>query len=74
MPTDFLFIQPSFFRGIGRVADLWGQLNDYNFSITSSEADVIALRADWEMIRQDFEAGVREYRKNPAQAVLFPAR
>jgi hypothetical protein len=74
MPTDFLFIQPSLLRGIGRVADLWGQLDDYNFSVTSSEADLIALRADWETVRQHFEAGLREYRKNPSQAVLFPAR
>jgi hypothetical protein len=74
MPPDFLFIQPSFFRGMGRVADLWGQLNDYNFSVTSSEADLIALRADWDAFRQSFDAGLRAYRTNPSQATLFPER
>ena len=67
--TDFLFIQPTFFRGVGRVVDLWGQLSDYNFSVTSSEADIIALRADWDVIRHDFETGVRECRANPGVAV-----
>jgi hypothetical protein len=74
MRTDFLFTQPSFFRGVARVIDLWGQLNAYNLSVTSSEADLIALRSDWEMIRRDFNAGVREYRNDPSQALLFAIR
>jgi hypothetical protein len=60
MRTNFLFIQPSFFRGVGRVFDLWGQLDGYNTSVTSAEADLIALRSDWTMIAQDFRTGLRE--------------
>jgi hypothetical protein len=71
MRTDFLFVQPSFLRGFGRIFDVWGQLNDYNFSITSAEADIIALRSDWEMIGRDFREGVKAYKRNADQLALF---
>jgi hypothetical protein len=60
MRTNFLFIQPSALRGVGRVLDFWGQLSQYNFSVTSTEADLIALRSDWMMIAQDFHDGLKK--------------
>jgi hypothetical protein len=71
MRTDFLFIQPSAFQGVGRILDFWGQLAQYNFSVSSAEADIIALRADWAMIAQDFRARLKEARHPESQLALF---
>ena len=57
---------------MGRILDFWGQLGQqYNFSISPAEADLIALRADWAMIGQDFRAGLREARRPESQLQLF---
>jgi hypothetical protein len=71
MRTDFLFVQPSALQGIGRILDFWGQLSQYNFSVSSAEADFIALRSDWEMIARDFRAGLREASRPESQLSLF---
>lgn len=71
MRTDFLFVQPSTFRGVGSVLDFWGQLAQYNFSVTSAEADLIALRSDWAMIAQDFREGLRAVSRPESQMALF---
>lgn len=51
--SDFLFAQPSFASGAGRVLDLWGQFDDYNHSDTPAEADAKALATDWFIVGQD---------------------
>jgi hypothetical protein len=72
MRTDFLFVQPSALRGMGRILDFWGQLGQqYNFSVSSAEADIIALRADWAMIAQDFKNGLKEVSRPESQLQLF---
>ncbi|HKR66647.1 MAG TPA: hypothetical protein VJZ00_23170 [Thermoanaerobaculia bacterium] len=71
MRTDFLFVQPSVLRGVGRLLDFWGQLSQYNFSVSAAEADIIALRSDWEMIAQDFRSGLSEASRPESQLPLF---
>lgn len=71
MRTDFLFVQPSVLRGVGRVLDFWGQLSQYNFSVSSAEADIIALRSDWAMIARDFRSGLKEASRPESQLSLF---
>ena len=51
--TDFLFAQPSFLKGMGRVADRHGQIDSYNTSPSGAVADERALRADWLAIGKD---------------------
>jgi hypothetical protein len=51
--TDFLFARPSILEGIGRNIDLFGILNTYNFSRTGEEADLKALRNDWQALYND---------------------
>ena len=51
--TDFLFAQPFFASGIGRVLDMWGEFDDYNRSETPAEADARALASDWIVVGQD---------------------
>lgn len=51
--TDFLFARPSFLSGFGRVFDLFGVFDSYNESMSTEEADVLAMRSDWAMVGQD---------------------
>lgn len=44
--SDYLFAQPSFLSGMGRVMDLGGAFDDYNFSPTPQMADARGLVAD----------------------------
>ena len=57
--SDFLFAQPSFASGAARILALWGQLDDYNISATTLEADEKAIAADWLVVGQDL-ANVKE--------------
>jgi hypothetical protein len=59
--SDFLFAQPSFIAGAGRVLDLWGQFDDYNHSETPTEADENAIAADWLVVGQDIFAAVEQH-------------
>jgi hypothetical protein len=52
--SDFLFARPSFLEGIGRTIDLFGVMDDYNYSDTPEEADLMALKADISALRNDF--------------------
>lgn len=61
--TDFLFARPSFIEGMARVLDLGDTLTEYNESLTGSQADLIALRSDWEMVGQDLRTAVETVRK-----------
>ncbi|MFN7591165.1 MAG: hypothetical protein ACK501_19020 [Planctomycetota bacterium] len=56
--SDFLFAQPSFLSGIGRVVDMAGVFDEYNFSATPQEADARAERADWLATGRDLAAAM----------------
>ena len=58
--SDFLFAQPSFVSGAGRILDLWGQFDDYNRSDTPAEADEKAIAADWLVVGQDILAAIEQ--------------
>lgn len=58
--TDFLFAQPSFASGVARTLDLWGTLDDYNFSETNLEADEKAIAADWIIVGQDLSEAMAQ--------------
>jgi predicted nucleotide-binding protein (sugar kinase/HSP70/actin superfamily) len=51
--TDYLFARPSILEGIGRNIDLFGLMNDYNYSQNGTEADVKALLNDWAVVYGD---------------------
>jgi hypothetical protein len=58
--SDFLFAQPSFLSGAGRLIDLWGQFDDYNRSDAPAEADAKAIAADWFVVGQDIRDAVEQ--------------
>lgn len=51
--TGFLFATPSFFSGMARVFDLFGQFDAYNTSKTPELADSKALYCDFRVVGQD---------------------
>jgi len=56
--TDFLFAQPSFASGIGRLVDFGCSLNDYNNSRNQAEADVRASVSDWLSVGDDIQSAI----------------
>jgi hypothetical protein len=58
--SDFLFAQPSFASGFARTLDLFGQFDQYNQSVTPTEADAKALAADWFVVGQDIADAIRQ--------------
>lgn len=64
--SDFLFVQPSFLRGMASVLDLGAVLErfGYNSSRSPDEADARALRADWKAVGDDLRWSVREIRRS----------
>jgi hypothetical protein len=51
--TDFLFARPSVLEGIGRNIDLFGLMNNYNYSPNGVEADIKAMMNDWYAVYED---------------------
>ncbi len=59
--TEVLFSltdRPSFLDGLSRVMDISGSLNIYNSSHSEMEADLKALRSDWEAIGKDLGVAI----------------
>lgn len=52
--TDFLFPKRSFWTGFSSILDIFSQDKKFNASKSGREADIKAIRNDWEMIGQDF--------------------
>ncbi|MFA4890030.1 MAG: hypothetical protein WC587_00125 [Candidatus Paceibacterota bacterium] len=59
--TTFLFANPSFTEGVARVIDIGGTLQIYNESKTPKEADVLAIKSDWESVGEDVKNAMGEY-------------
>jgi hypothetical protein len=69
--TDFLFAQPGIATGIGRLFDLWGTFDWYNFSPSPEAADARAVKADWLMVGRDLRNAAGHVEPRPAQGELF---
>jgi hypothetical protein len=66
--TTYLITRPSFRRGLSRLVDLGGTMNDtaYRLSQTPAESDALALYADWYAIGDDMRAAMRGYEAGEA--------
>lgn len=62
--TFYLFAEPSFTEGIGRVLDLGGTLQIYNESENPENDDFEALRRDWEAVGKDIKESIKIYERN----------
>ena len=54
----FLCARPSFVEGASRILDFGSTLNEYNRSLTSEQADYLALRADWRLVGMDLARAI----------------
>lgn len=61
--TFRLFAIPSFFTGVASSFDLFPNNKMINESKSTDEADMKALKADFEMIGKDIEEAVYEWEK-----------
>jgi len=61
MSSDFLFVTPTFLRGLETVLDLGGTAMEGNYSIsrTPTEADLRALASDWIVTGRDIDKAIR---------------
>jgi hypothetical protein len=53
--TDFLLPKRDFWTGASSVFNIFGEENKFNTSKSGEEADLKALKSDWEMIGEDFK-------------------
>ena len=56
-----LYAKPNFIRGAARVLDMGSTFDVYNESQSDDEADVNALRSDWEAVGTALSKAMNEY-------------
>ena len=64
--SSALFTRPSISKGSSRVVDLFGYLDEYNYSKTEEEADLKALTRDWKIVGLDIHKAMGAYGKEQA--------
>ena len=63
-PTFRLFNSlPSFTKGAGRIFDFSQTIDQYNASDTSEEADLKAIKSDWEAVGKDMRVAINSYKE-----------
>jgi len=69
MSSDFLFVAPTFLRGLETVLDLGGTAVDGSYSIsrTPTEADLRALASDWIVVGRDIDEAVQAEKPEAAE-------
>lgn len=68
--STFLFAQPSFFEGAARALDLGCTLDHYNSALSESQADAMAMYADWLAVGHDIQAAIAVVKKGEARRAL----
>jgi len=61
--SSALYSSPSVIKGIARLFDLFGQLDEYNSKPTEEEADGAAIKRDWCIIGLDIAHAIKTYGK-----------
>lgn len=59
----YLFARPSFLSGMARIFDLGGTLQTYNESENERDADLKAIRKDWEAVGGDIIISAKKYER-----------
>ncbi len=53
-----LFSKPSFSKGVSRILDLFGNLDQYDYR---DDADAHAIKKDWENVGSDLKSSIEKY-------------
>lgn len=61
--SSALYSDSSFLRGMARVVDLFGTMNQFDSYNLKTEPDLEALKRDWEIIGIDLYDGIEQYRE-----------
>jgi hypothetical protein len=61
--TSFLFVNPSFCEGMGRILDFGNTMTEYNYSKSPAEADHRAMKEDWLAVGADIRMAIAEFDK-----------
>ena len=61
--SDFLFARPSFWEGLGRIVDVGDTLTEFNRSLSTTQADRIALEQDWLMVGKELRQAMSQISK-----------
>ncbi len=62
--SSLVYARPSFLRGIARIFDVTGSLNEYNTSPTSEQADYRALESDWRVVGEDIQEAMNAVKED----------
>lgn len=71
--SSFLYAEPSFIEGAARILDFGDTMSEYNRSPTGTDADYVALAADWERIGADLFEAMRIAKIEQARGQTQPA-
>ena len=61
LQSGFLFADPSFVSGAGRLMDWYGLYDSYNESRSGREADAEAIFADWRVVGEEIVSATLEF-------------
>ncbi len=67
--TYFLYAIPSFWEGWARIIDLGDTLTEYNQSLSTAQADYLALKSDWYIVGDDILDAYQEALDEQKEAV-----
>lgn len=70
IPSTSLFVMPSFLKEIARIADFWGTLDEYRYYKTEHEADLAALRRDYEIVARNLKMTLEEYERRNGKRTI----
>ena len=59
-----LVATPSFEEGLARIVDFGGTLNEYNTSLTTGQADYLAMVSDWKAVGDSIRKIGADYASN----------
>jgi hypothetical protein len=68
--STFLFARPSFTEGVARIMDLGATMQVYNNSKTEKEADLKALKKDWEAVGVDIFCAIKSYEQKQENSAV----
>ena len=56
-----IYRQPSFFKGIARMFDLFGMMDRHNTQSSDQTSDLKATKRDWKIIGNDIKLAINQY-------------
>ena len=66
--SNRLFVNPSIIEGMARLFDFGNNLQVYNTSPASAEADTAALKSDWYAVGQDMKDSISTYEQQSSES------